>query len=276
VRANRKSPLVGLVNAGPVGKASIFRLGSIQAHLGPVLGPNPRVGTRIVNQLGAGQPAGGAADLNRCDLIVISARAARLPGILAELDNASIRWTGKVVVLYDCGKDSRALRSLADQGASTASIARLALDEPWFVVEGDRLAVRLSRRLLDEARLPVIVVDPSAHPLLSAAGMLAGALSMPLLRASEACLRHAGVDAARGGSLALAMSREALRAYRKAGRRAWTAALAASQEDSLAEVHKALDSFDPRLEQFFRVVMGAARRLMAEETRAWAANSTAS
>ena len=256
----RKSPRLGLVSSGSFPAAPLLGAPELLAALGPVLATTFRIGNRLVNSLAAGRAVRGYKEFGDCDLILISAPPARLAGIVHEFCAAAKHWNGKSFVLYQCGRDSRALEPLAGRHATGSMDCLEYFEPPRYVLEGDSRAVRECRNLLP--RSGVIEIRAGKHLLFTAGESLASTTLIPLLEAAAACLWLSGVDRRTAMEILDALVRLNLRAYLRAGRKAWKRPAGVWQEQ-----FQALSHSNPRLAAFFQGSFDNASKLLEGDSK---------
>ena len=216
----RSLPL-GLVLAGQVRRYPLVRLASLATHLGPVKGVTYRQASRIANTLRAGFPVKSSDDLAPVRVVLVCAPEKQLRSLVEELRASAVDWRRKVVLLCSGPLDSSHLADLAARGAEVGSLH--ALDEPHpgrFLVEGDRLAVRWARRLVEDSGGIAIEIERGSASLCAAGESLASWLLLALLDASAGCFRRAGLAAGGAGPIVARLAHRAVRSYLKGGRRA--------------------------------------------------------
>ncbi|HYL37822.1 MAG TPA: hypothetical protein VEV17_18045 [Bryobacteraceae bacterium] len=215
---------VALLAGGKLTDSPLARFWSLSEMLGPVQASSYRLASRIANRLRAGYPVQNFDGFNACRTILISVPDSWLPRVLAELCSAEISWPEKAVVLCSSDLDSSELREFSARRAAVGSITTIpGFEEVRYLVEGDKLAVRESRRLVEHGARRAVVIERGLKPSYLAALTCTGSLLFaPLLAASEA-LRHAGVTRPASAVILEKLISRSLRAYLRAGRRAYQA-----------------------------------------------------
>jgi predicted short-subunit dehydrogenase-like oxidoreductase (DUF2520 family) len=218
----KKPRSVGLIAAGDLAGSPLTRFWWLSERLGPVKSASYRVASRIANMLRAGHPVREYAELDTCRLILVSVPDEIVSKIVAEMAASEISWRGKAVLLCDTWLDSEELRELSMRGASVGSISPIpGFEDQRYLVEGDGLAVRESRRLVEHRDRRVIAIQCSLKPYYLAALTCTGTLLFALLRAAFESLQHAGVPPALSATLLERQLVRTLRSLVKGGRRAY-------------------------------------------------------
>jgi hypothetical protein len=214
----------GLVGAGGVNRSFAARMPALLAHLGPIKGSSLRVSRRIANTLRAGVGVADYAALDDCSLIFIFEPEAALDRVTEELAR-EVRMRGKMVVLCEVMRDSLWPSPLRTAGARVATLNSVpASDEHVFVAEGCRAVTVELRRLLAREGRKLIELRPATKTLYLS-GVHAGAhLLMPWIAGAVESFRAAGFTRAQAVQTVQALGSRALRAYAKAGAKAWSRA----------------------------------------------------
>ncbi|MGD1092988.1 MAG: hypothetical protein ABSB35_13480 [Bryobacteraceae bacterium] len=218
-----KPPLVtGLISAGGVHDSFLTRMPRILGRLGPVKAASLRVAARIVNSLRAGVAAEQYSELEQCGLIWIAVPDAALDKIQRELA-AGTSFDGTMIVI--CGS----MRSSLSPSPLRFGHARLATlnaieqsDERAFIGEGDPDVMRELDRMLAEEDRKLITIPPASKALYIAGAHFATHLLLPWIAAAVESMREAGFSRRDATRVVEAMGTHSLRAYIKAGRKAWS------------------------------------------------------
>lgn len=240
MRAKRAA---GLITAGGIGHSFLSRMPRLLAEVGPVKAASFRVARRIVNSLHAGHAVRDYSGLELCRLIWLAVPEPMLDRAIREL--ASRGWLeGRMVVLCDSARDSGALGSLHEKGARVASLDALPeSDERTLVAEGHADALRELRRLAAAEKRTLIEIQTDCKALYVAGVHLASHLVLPWIGAAVESLRAAGFSRIAATRAVEGMSTHALRAYTKAGRKAWSF--------TAVESVRAIRGADPRLAKLY-------------------------
>jgi hypothetical protein len=241
----------GLVGAGGVSQSFVARMPALLEQLGPVKGSSLKVSRRIANGLRAGVGVGDYKALAPCDLIWICAPEDLVNSLASELACA-IPLAGKVVVLCDVLRDSFWPSPLRTAGARIATLNCLPESlERKFVAEGHPRALTELRKLLARNHRRLIEIRPATKPLYLAGVHLASHLLLPWIAGATESLRAAGFARNEAVSAVEALGERTLRAYGKAGDKAWNRAVAEQLQRSVAEDFETLRQTDTRLAALF-------------------------
>lgn len=217
----KNPPLVGLVATGSLARSWFLTVAEQAARLGPVISSNFRVASRFVNTLRAGEPAEDYGLLDPCKLILIKVGEDEWYEVLEGLVQAPIKWKGKSIILCDTDLESSEWCELEKRGGAVATLIYTEINEQsWYVLEGNRKAVADAQAILHLPRVRVIELARSQKALYLACRQ-AAAMIVPLAAAAEEELRRAGVKPDTAAWIVEHWFQDGLRAYKKAGRRAW-------------------------------------------------------
>lgn len=229
-----KHKTAGLICAGGVSQSFLARLPSVLAAVGPVFSSSLRVARRMANSLRAGHAVDDLAAFAHCTAIWIVLPEAMLGRIFARLHGVSL--TGKTMIVCDTRRVSE---SIPVTGAHVATLQAADPGERFFAAEGHPAALRILRSALAREKRKLIELHPSAKPLFLAGTDLTSGLLLPCFGAGVESLRKAGFTRREATSVAAVLGTEALRAYLKAGRRAW--------KPATAEVLRGVRKTDPHV-----------------------------
>jgi predicted short-subunit dehydrogenase-like oxidoreductase (DUF2520 family) len=253
----KKAQSVGLIGTGSLTDAPLRRFWWLSERLGPVKSASYRVASRIANMLRAGHPVKDYAEFESCVLILVCVPEENVPQIVAEMLSSGISWRGKAVVLCSTWLDSGALRDLSAHGASVGSISPIpGFDDERYLVEGDPLAIRQSKSLVEYRDRRVVAIERALKPFYLAALTCTGSLLFALLRVAFESLHHAGIPQ---GFSAILLERQiprTLRSFLKGGRRAYP------EPRELPRQLRALSAASPELAHYLEQTCGVASRLM--------------
>jgi len=238
---------VALIGAGNFTASPVMRLICRSSQLGPVLSPSFRIASRMANSLHAGYAARHYAEINPCRLVLLSLPDESIPGLVADLAAAGVCWYGKAVMLCSAWLDSSELQPLAERGAAIGSLSLIpGFEDPCYLLEGDRRAVRQTMRLWKENPCRSVIIERERKPLVLASVTCTGRLAFGLLVAAAEALRQAGVPSGESASMIEKQLQRTLRIYLRAGRKAFPESRRLSQQ-----LH-ALESSDPQLAQYLK------------------------
>jgi hypothetical protein len=247
-----------LLAGGKLTDSPLARFWSLSKMLGPVQASSYRLASRIANRLRAGYPVQNYSGFDSCRTILISVPDPSLPRVLAELCSAEISWRGKAVVLCSSSLGSNELRELSARQASVASIATIpGFEDLRYLVEGDKLAVRESKRLVENGERRAVTIESGLKPFYLAALTCTGNLLFAVLLAASESLRHAGVEPSVSAAILEKVISKSLRSYLRAGRRAYQA------PGHLSRQLHALSLADPSLASYVEQSCRLSARLFA-------------
>jgi len=213
---------VALLAEGKLTDTPLARFWSLSQMLGPVQASSYRLASRIANRLRAGFAVQNYSGFDSCRTILISVPDCSLPRVLAELYSAEISWPGKNVILCSQALDSSELREFSGRRAAVASITSIpGFDDLRYLVEGDKLAVRAAKLLVEHGERRAIAIERGLKPFYQAAMACTGNLVFALLLAASESLRHAGVTPHVSAAILERQVSRSLRSYLRAGRRAY-------------------------------------------------------
>jgi len=244
----------GLICAGGVTHSSLARMPSVLATVGPVLSVSLRVARRMANALRAGQAVHDPEALRSCDTIWIAVPDKHLDRVLSPFRRALER---KTIVLCDSVRDSG---SIAIPAARVATLNRLEPGENFLVAEGHPDALRMLRRIAKQERAKLIELNSGSKPLFLAAMNLAGRLMLPSFSAAVENFRSAGFSRSDATRAAEMLTRGCLRAYNKAGRKAWNSAADPDLRDALERHVQHVHAENPKRGELYRAAIESALR----------------
>jgi predicted short-subunit dehydrogenase-like oxidoreductase (DUF2520 family) len=253
----KKAQSVGLIGAGSLTDTPLTRFWGLPQRLGPVKSASYRLASRIANMLQAGHPVKDYAEFESCLLILVCVPEENVPKAVTEMLASGISWRGKAVVLCSTWLDSGALRELSARGASVGSISPIpGFDDHRYLVEGDALAIRESKRLVEHRDRRVLAIERPLKPFYLAALTCTGSLLFVLLRVAFEALHHAGIQPGLSATLLERQITRTLRSYVKGGRRAYPA------PRELPRQLRALAAASPELAHYLEQSCRLASRLM--------------
>lgn len=238
---------MGIIGAGGVNRSFLARMPVLLGRIGPVKAASFRVARRIANSLRAGEAVANYAALAPCDLIWIAVPDTGLDRVSRDLA-AATPLAGKTAVLCGSTRDSFWPSPLLAGGARVATLNCVEeSDERLFVAEGDPLAMRELRRVIAGEKRKLIELRAASMALYLSGVHLATHLLLPWIAASVESLRDAGLTRTEATHLANALGARALRAYAKAGPKAWSPTAANRLRLSIARDLDTIRGVDPRL-----------------------------
>lgn len=211
-----------------------------------------RLASRIANLLGAGTPQDSLDAFARSSIILISMPERWIPSVVDQLLEQPFNWKPKTVLLCESGLDSHVLTRLRYLGCATGSITPMpSFDEPMYVLEGDRKAMREARWVVESPGVRTIQMDAGNKALFSAGVSFASALALPLLTASVETLRACGIESNDAVTIADRLFQRTVRTYVKSGRKGWEGALPAQDVEATRSHLQALFQRNPILASYY-------------------------
>lgn len=240
-----------LVCAGGVGQVFVARMPRLLRSVGPVKAASLRVARRIANTLRTGCAVDSYSALVGVDLIWIAVPDAALDRITREVVSEAAIGT-PMIVLCATRHDSLWPGPLLNQGARVATLDAIEPDEQTLVAEGHAGVLKELRRVAAAEGRKLIEIHPGSKARYLASVRLAANLPLPYFAAAVESLRATGFSRAEAVTVVEALGNRSLRAYGKAGRKAWSRATASDLRQSL---HRDLDFIrpvDPPLAELYR------------------------
>ena len=217
----KQPPLVGLVATGSLARSWFMTVAAQASRLGPVLSSNYRVASRFVNTLQAGVPALEYGLLDPCRVILVRVGEDEWYEVLEGLLEAPIRWKGKSIILCDTDLESSEWGELEKRGGAVATMMYAEIGgQSRYVMEGNNKALADAHTVLKLPKFRLIELASSQKARYLACRE-AAAMIVPLAAAAEEDLRRSGVKPKAAAWMVENWFQDGLRAYKKAGRRAW-------------------------------------------------------
>ncbi len=221
------------------------------------MAPSFRLASRIANGLRAGHPVRDYAEFDSCGLILVCVPDTMAPRAIGEFASADISWRNKSIVLCSAWLDSGELSELAARGAAIGSISAIpGFEDTRYLVEGDRLAILESRRLVEQDSRSIVAIERSLKPFYLAALTSTSSLLFALLLAASEFLRQAGIPAPVSATILEKQVDKTLRSHAKAGRKGYPA------PQQLQKQLRALAAANPELAYFMEQSTNLAGRLL--------------
>ena len=239
--------VMGMIGAGGVSRSFLSRMPVLLGRMGPVKAASFRVARRIANTLRPGHAVTNYAAMAPCDLIWIAVPEAGIDRVSRDLA-AATPLAGKVAVLCGSTRDSFWPGPLLAGGARVATLNSVEESgERVFVAEGDPAAMRELRRVIAAEKRKLIELRAASKALYLSGVHLATYLLLPWIAASVESLRDAGLSRMEATHVANALGGRALRAYAKAGPKAWSPVAADRLRMSIARDLDTIRGVDPKL-----------------------------
>jgi predicted short-subunit dehydrogenase-like oxidoreductase (DUF2520 family) len=257
----KRAKPVALVGAGNLTDSPLTRFLWLSDQLGPVKSRSYRLASRISNILRSGHPVKDYGELDACRLILICVPDQTLPKVVSEMAVSRVSWCGKAIVLCSMLLDSSHLSELSARGGSIGSISPVpgfeGLEDFCYLVEGDKLAILQTKRLMARQKQRMIAIDRSLKPFYLAALTCTGNLLFALLVAASESLRHAGLPSPLSATILEKQIGKALRSYLKSGRN-----VSPAPRELSGQLH-ALSAADPTLAHYIEQSCRLSSRLLA-------------
>jgi|SRR5579875_2493361 len=246
----------GLVAEGDSRHSQILRLPRIADDLGPVKSSSYGTARKLSNFLRAGYAVSEYDELQAARIILLRMPDSALPRILDELYAAGLVLSNYSFVLCESWLTTEALAPLRQAGATVATLVSVPTEERnWFLMEGQQTAIRHLRQFIDRNDARALEIRTGTKHLYFAAELLATALPIPLLVASQQALRGTGLASHNLTTICSEMIQEMFRGLLKGARMTWggplnecSAELAASHLAALRSSHPAIaDVIDQNL-----------------------------
>jgi hypothetical protein len=255
----KKAQSVGLIATGSLTDSPLTRFWWLPERLGPVKSASYRVASRIANMLQAGHPVKDYAEFESCDLILVCVPEETVSQVVSEMVSAHISWRGKAVVLYSTWLDSGELHALSAIGAAVGSISPIpGFDDMRYLVEGDPIAIRQSKSLVESRDRSAVAIERSLKPFFLAALTCTGTLLFALLDVASESLHRARIPPPLRATLLERQLARTLRSFLKGGRRAYP------PPRELPRQLRALSTANPELAHYLDQNCRLASRLMSK------------
>lgn len=243
----KNGPRMGMIAAGGVSRSFLARMPVLLGQMGPIKAASFRVARRIANTMRSGEAAMQYSALEPCALIWIAVPDAGIDRVSRDLA-AAVPLSGKIAVLCGSERDSLWPGPLLAGGARVATLNSVEESgERVFVAEGDPGAMRELRRVITAENRKLIELRAASKALYLSGVHLATHLLLPWIAASVESLRDAGLSRVEATHVANALGNRALRAYAKAGPKAWSPMAADCLRLSIARDLDTIRGVDPKL-----------------------------
>jgi predicted short-subunit dehydrogenase-like oxidoreductase (DUF2520 family) len=255
----KKAQSVGLIGTGNLTDSPLTRFWFLKERLGPVKSASFRVASRIANMLRAGRPVKDYAEFENCDLILVCVPDEKVAQIVSEMAASGISWRGRAVVLCSAWLDSDELQALSALGAAVGSLSPIpGFDDDRYLVEGDPLAIRRAKSLVEYRDRRAVSIDRPLKPFYLAALTCTGTILFAVLHVASESLRLARIPSALGATILERQLSRGLRAYLKGGLRA------RPELRELPRQLQALSTANPKLAHYLEQGSDLASQLMAK------------
>jgi predicted short-subunit dehydrogenase-like oxidoreductase (DUF2520 family) len=255
----------GLVAEGDSRHSEVLRLPRLAEDLGPVKSSSFGTARKLSNFLRAGYAVSEYDELQAARVILLRVPDAALPRIMDDLYAAGLVLSNFSFVLCESWLTSEALAPLRQAGATVATLVSVPTQERnWFLMEGQQAAIRPLRQLIDRNDARALEIRLGTKHLYFAAELLATALPIPLLIASQQALRGTGLTSRNLTTISGEMIQEMFRGLLKGARMTWGGPLNECSPE-LAEAHLAvLRSSHPEIAEMIDRHLPYAQEVMAK------------
>ncbi len=215
---------MGLVASGSVSRSFVTRLSALHARLGPVKGVSFPSARRLVVSLRAGVAVPHYSALEFCAAIWIVAPEASLDHISRDLA-AQTPMHRTAIIICGSSRESTSFDYLRAKGARVATLN--SVDDVWqasFIAEGHRDALTQIRDILSKDKRRCIELGSGSKAKYLAGVHMLTDLLRPWTTAAVECMHAAGIARPDAATLAETLAGRSLRAYSKAGTKAWSPA----------------------------------------------------
>jgi predicted short-subunit dehydrogenase-like oxidoreductase (DUF2520 family) len=255
----KRAQSVGLIGTGSLTDTPLTRFWFLPERLGPVKSTSLRVASRVCNMLRGGHPVKDYSEFQDCELILVYVPDEAAPKIVSELASTGITWRNKAVVLCSTWLSSDELLALSDLGAAIGSLSTIpGFDDERYLVEGDSLAIRLCKSLVEGRDRRVVAVERPLKPFYLAGLTCTGSLLFALVHVAYESMLQAGITPAFLGPILERQMTRTLRSYLKGFLRAYP------ELRELPKQLNALSGADPNLAQYLEQGAHLASRTVAK------------
>lgn len=224
MRTSRHS--LGLIVEGNSTKSVILRFPGLAENIGPIKALSPAVARRVSNFLRAGSSVDSYEALDECESVLIRVPDASIPRIQDELCASGLDMNGISFILCESWLSSDSLGGLKARGATVATVVPVLGDTgSWFAVEGQFVAAKRVRRLLNSVNARTVELKPGTKHLYFAASAFAETFPRALFAAAQKALRLSGITGNHLYELVEEMAQSMFREMDRGSRGGWSGAL---------------------------------------------------
>jgi predicted short-subunit dehydrogenase-like oxidoreductase (DUF2520 family) len=201
-------------------------------------------------------------------VILLRLPDAAVARVVGELGETELPFAEMSFVLCESWLTADVLLPLKRRGAHTATVLNAGpRSQNCFVVEGDRAAVRKTKRLLERAGARAIELRPGTKPLYFAANLLATAIPIPVLQLAQQALRASGLAGNDLTTLMRDWSDVLGHRVKKGARAPWGGPLAECGEEIAQNHLKQIAAQDSDLAAALHSWLDLAQRQMAQRVK---------
>jgi predicted short-subunit dehydrogenase-like oxidoreductase (DUF2520 family) len=255
----------GLIAEGDSRYSHMLRLPNLSEDLGPVKSSSLAAARKLSNFIRAGYAVSDYEELQAARVILVRVPDDTLPRIIDELYAAGIVLSNYSFVLCESWLTTEALWPLRQAGATVATIVSVPAEErKWFLMEGQQTALRQLRPFIDKNGARVFEMRPGTKHLYFAAELLATALPMPVLIASQYALRATGLATHNLKTISEGMIQEMFRGFLKGAKMVWGGPLNECSPELAAAHLAAVRSSHPEIADVIDAHLPYAREFMSK------------
>lgn len=237
---------LGLIVEGNSTKSAILRYPGLADTIGPIKASALSVAHRVSNFIRAGLPVNSYEDLRNCDLVLLRVPDASVARIVDEICGSALSFSGISFLLCESWLSSDVLAPLKSGGATVATLLAVpAQSSRWFALEGQYVAVKRAKRLLNSVDASTVELRAGTKHLYFAASAFAETLPRALFAAAQQSLRRAGISGNHMYVLLEEMAQNMFRDITRGARAGWTGPLLDCPEDVAREYLTRLQSAAP-------------------------------
>jgi hypothetical protein len=175
-------------------------------------------------------------------------------------------WVGKNFLLDE---PSSNLHDLTRQIFPRSLVATLSQAQPpsaqTYLLDGDRPAIAISKRLLTRAGAKVITLRSETRPFYLASITIIKLLAPAILDSSVAWLRHAGISGRPARQIVEINFEQALRAFNKGGRYSFKEPRRKDEREAFLGLVAELREGEPRLAEFLLVSLESSLTVLGKD-----------
>ena len=255
----------GLVAEGESRHSEVLRLPRLADDLGPVKSSSFGAARKLSNYLHAGYAVSEYDELQGARVILLRVPDDALPRIIQELCSAGLVLPNFSFVLCESWLTTEALAPLRQAGGTVATLISIPTEERnWFLMEGQQTAIRHLRPFIERNDARALEIRPGTKHLCFAAELLATALPMPQLIASQQALRGTGLASHNLTIISEEMIQEMFRGFLKGARMTWGGPLNECSPELAAAHLQALRLSHPEIAEIIEQHLPYAQQFMSK------------
>jgi hypothetical protein len=261
-------PQLGLIVEGNSTKSTILRYPGLGEAFGPIKASAASVAHRVSKLIRAGYAISTYEDLENCELVLLRIPDDSVTRIVQELCESKLNMSGMSFLLCESWLPSEVLFPLKAKGATVATLLAIpAQASNWFALEGQYIAVKRSKRLLNSVDASTVELRVGTKHLYFAASAFAETLPRALFAAAQKSLRSAGVSGKHLYKVLEEMAQSMIRDISRGARAGWTGPLLDCPEQIAAGYVVRLEQTSPDLADLLGEQLKLAEPFMAQRIR---------